>query len=214
MKNYLIVLVLFLTACGGGSSSDSSGGGSTGGSNGVRILHGLIDHPPLDLYVAGLAVQTAKYGNSTGFFSSASGSLPVSISIKNNPGDVVAGLTASLDGKSKTSILVFGSDDSGVRSAVIAEGSPVEGGSVRIVNAANGAGALVAKINGVSTNSAVYGGASDYVATGSGVQNIVITRVTDGATVFAGNMNISGRGNTILVSGIVGYFVSAVNYPS
>lgn len=211
----LVFVVLMACGGGGGSSSDDSSSVGGGGSNGVRILHGLIDLPPLDLTTGSSVVQTAKYSSPTGFFSAGSGAIPFVISIRNTPTEVVSSLTASVDGKSKTSILVYGnSRNIGVRSSAIAEGSPLEGTSVRVVNAADGAGAVTLTVAGVTTASATYGSASDYVAATGGVQSVVIKRVVDGQVIYSGDMNLSAKGNTILVSGIVNYFVAAANYPS
>jgi hypothetical protein len=218
---FLAAAVLCATGCSGGGGGGESGSGLTkSASTGVRVLHGAIDAPPMDLVASSDAtpLDTARFGRSAFYAGLGTGDQTITLTKAHTPGEVFANLPISLGKNERRSIVLYGNRETfGLRTNVLEDspGEPAAGNAlVRIVHALVGAGTLGSVAGATTVGSGIsFGGASDYVEVPAGVLNLSAQRETDGLIVFSGAKTLeAGGAYTFLITGEVGALVIATQY--
>jgi hypothetical protein len=212
-------IVAVLASCGGGGGG---GGGSKGIPNtGVRILHGGIETPPIELYIDGEASSLASgsFGEEGFYGELKAGAHAAVFAEKNLPSAVVINHRFSVPNGQKISFAILNDPTTGqdVLSQLVDDTSDVleNESAIRVINGVIGVESLECNLaNGSQSkrSSSVFGTNSSYVVVPPGTVNLRCTRRADGAEVVRKTISIeTGEIKTVLVSGEQGFFVNAVD---
>jgi hypothetical protein len=212
IKNTFYALaVLMLTSCGGGS-----GGGSS--SKGVRVLHGSIDAPPVDLFSTGKEeiLQSARFAQAVEFRDGGGDGQTIALT---RTGASVSIFREDVNFKDtpRISVLVYNTNEAGgVLFNAIKETLPekIESGTsvVQFIHSVHGAGTVDVSINGsLVAGSVPFGSSSGYISVPAETAlNILIQRTVDKKTLTSGsNIFPDRKPSTILATGEEGFFVTA-----
>jgi len=203
-------LVALLGCSGGGGGGSDSGGGSSA-ATGVRVLHAAIDAPPLEVVssLSGGVVGTARFGESALYGELGAGAQTLLIRPVLESGRTVGAFAVTVANRERRSIVVYGTEGSGLRSGVLDDAPgeiPADKAVVRVVNGLAGASDIAVTVTGGEAGvDLVPGSASIHQPVAPGAQTITVR--TPSRTVFSGARVFAvGKAYTILVAGEAGYF--------
>lgn len=213
-----LIVACFLAGCGGGGGG---GGGSERGRSGssaptgVRILHGVIDIAPIDIFSSAEpeeVVQMARFAEPLTYARLNTGPQDLSLRLHGS-GFPLAAAPVTVEKNFHYSFLIFGNETGlGLRGALIADdpGEIPEGSAaVRVVHALVGAGGLTGMLANGLISEAFFGGAGPYVFVPAGIQSVSVTRTSDRRSVSNVIHDFSdGRAYTVFVSGELDYFTA------
>lgn len=204
-----LILSLTLTACGGGGG----GGGGSSSTTGVRILHGAIDGPPVELVTdTALDFQTARYGEAGSFRELGKGQHLLTLFTARTRTTNLFSRSISNSGNQKFTVLFYGNRDAlGLQAQVIAEDVPtVPAGAslVRAIHAVGGA-STVDFVVGTGSAGASFGAASPFVELAPGEHPFLVRRSADRLVLARGTVLVEeGRAYTVFAGGEAGYLVT------
>lgn len=219
MKRLGFILLIALCSCGGGGSGGSGGGSGKSAATGVRLLHGGIDTPALDVLSSarpGEVVQRAHFGGDTLYAALPTGVQDLNVSVaKREAQSRFRFPGVNVQKNERRSIAVYGDEELvGVQAALLVDGPPdLESAEQIGIRAFHGAvrAAEVQVRYGVTEIAAAlpFGTASNYVAISAAPQTLTVTRVTDGAVLFSAPVALAaGKSHTLFIAGEVDYFVT------
>lgn len=196
----LVLIVLSLQACGGGGSS----GGGGGGSEGVRVIHGAIDAPPLSFSVSAQEIDSVSYNEESFYQGVSSGRHVFSAYRPDFPGEILATTQAVVEEGKAYSLLVGGSLRSSNLSLNLVEddSSELEEGQARvnIYNLYEGTGSLSATIDGQGTGAVSGFRGSEFLIILPGEKQLVVA--SSGASIKAVRFTAeAGKSHSVMISG-------------
>jgi Domain of unknown function (DUF4397) len=220
-------VVMSAVACGGGGgggSNDDTTRGS-GAATGVRVLHGAIEGPPVQVRTS-IEERTVEpevfFSEKAVYQRLDKGTQTLQISERNSPGSVFSQHSVDIQDGQRLSLLLYNFPDSGaVRSLLIDDVKPEladSEGAVRIAHTVSRASAVSVSFKsdllGVARGDEVqFGTVGEYLVGPAGTYQLVVKQTADDFTVVSQPFVMGARVvQTILVSGEVGFFVAATQY--
>lgn len=224
LRKIILASSLFLSACGGGGGGDdtsSAGAGDATASEGIRILHAVLDEAPFVLSTSlrpGATLHTGRFAISSRYSKLSRREQTISLSRRETPDQTLFSLAFSADSARKQNILVYGNGITlGVAFSAFASDTAlaVDGmAAVRVVHALVGAQQLKPSVSGAADILGLdFGGVSAYTAVTPGTIALSGQRVADSLAVYSGSHEVkANKSYTFLVTGEIGYFVAAAQY--
>ena len=203
----VLMSLFFLAACGGGGGG--GGGGSSSkrpGSPAIRILHGGLDVEPVHLNSPQLDAANSQFGeDQTTYVQFPEGPQNLIVERKNQPGVVVATVSAQVDGSSYYSLLLSGEiNKKTFRTTLIPEPDDRAGSGrsrVQLVNALEGVSSLVLSGAGFTLGPVEFRNSSGFVELPAGIQTFSLNS-TDGRSFGTVTADLVEKGqSTVLISG-------------
>jgi hypothetical protein len=214
----LVVAALTSGCSGGGGGGEGGGSRERSTDTAVRIIHGAVDKPPVDLTVDGLFVESARFGEATDYVAVPEGAHSFSLAATNSPQTVLSTLPVTLNKDTEYSLLLYGKEENESYNAVIIPDQvvrPEKGfASVRVVHSVAAQSPLTVTANTTPLPQTAFGQASPFTTIPSGATQFVV-RNRDGGTVATAATTIEDRAEvTVVVTGdqaLGAYFVTLFN---
>lgn len=221
-------VLISAAACGGGGGGGGSDEDTTrgsGASTGVRVLHGAIEGPPVQVRTS---VEERTVDPEVFFSEKAvyqrldKGPQTLQLAERNSPGSVFSQHSVDIQDGQRLSLLLYNFPDSGaVRSLLVDDVKPelADGeGALRIAHTLSRASAVSVSLKsdllGIARGDEVqFGTVGQYLVGPAGTYQLVVKRTADDFTVVSQPFVMGARViQTILVSGEVGFFVTSTQY--
>lgn len=214
-RGYRVMLALLMvTGCGGGGGGGGSAGGGDSADTGIRVLHAVIDAPPLELVVSGApkVIQTARFGERVHYGAIGSGPQVVTVRRVGESARVGSEFGVTVANNDRRSVLVFGEEETAL-GTVLFEDSPGEVPSgkavVRVVNGVASARRVAVSVGDDDDEREIdLGQSSPYLPVSPGASTVTV-RDGAGTILTAARAFEVGRAYTVLLAGERGYFVTA-----
>jgi hypothetical protein len=218
--------LIFALGCGGGGGG--SGEATTrgeGAKTGVRVLHGSIEGPPVQVLTS---LESRTVSPQT-FFAQAvvhdrlsSGEQTLIVTERFSPSTVFGSHPVSVTDGSRFSLLLFNMPDSGTIRSLLVEDSKLEfgdeEGALRVAHAATRAQSVVVTVLqpslGISIENEIqFGRIGEYITLPTGTYQVVVKRGIDSLPLINQTVVLGDKSaKTLLVAGEVGFFVTANEY--
>ena len=225
IRNLLILLLLTFVACssGGGGDDDDSGSGSDsseeslGSSEGLRIMHSVLDTEPVRVEIAGQGeITSSKFAEAKRYFPFSGDTQDLNL-IRSLNSQSVFTSSEALDSDGKTSLLFFGNNASkGLSVKVLSDGVedvPSDTVAIRVIHAADEASGINFRV-GATGGDLDYAGVSDYLFIPyADVISFTASRRAD--RLFMAELSLpveKEKSYTVVVTGQVGIFTVAKLY--
>ena len=212
LKRILLSVIVFtFSGCGGSGGGGSDSSSSSGSKTGIRVLHGSIDSPPVDVSdnAEGSLIQSVRFAEKTGY-ANMMGEHTIVVSRRNLAGSPSLSKTVSVSKDERKDIILFGRLSSGTVSlrevSSLAQKVSGDVALVRLINGVSGASEVRLDISGASL-SASPGEGSDYMEILPGATTFSATG--GGRQLEKGSFEaVAGNSYTIFISGDMSLFVT------
>jgi hypothetical protein len=199
ISTLIACLACVLAGCGGGGGG---GGGGRTTETAIRLIHGAIDGPPVEVLHGSVFIQSARFTDVTGFVPVDPGPNNISVQRANSPGVTQNSLSQTLAEDTEYTVLIFSDSDGGQPRASLFEEPvvrPAAGLSrVQLINALLGSSPLELVIGGAASARAGYGTTSGFIEVGSGAQ-LGSVRNAAGQEVASLSLTLVDRGELTIV---------------
>ncbi len=201
-----ISLFLTFSGCsGGGGGGGSGGGGGRTDETAVRIVHGAIDQPPVDLSVDSLFLGSSRFSDATDYMPIDDGGHSLALTATNSPTSVVATLTGTFEPDTEYSLVLFGKADNGTFKVSLLPDQiarPEEGfASVRVIHSVANQGPVTVTAGTAVLPETAFGNANGFTTIPAGTTTFTV-RNQAGGTLGTATAAVENRGEvTVLVSG-------------
>ncbi len=208
-----LLMFSFLFGCGGGGSGNSTS------REGLRILHGAIDFPPLEI-LSSVSEQSLGFEQFLGSgqrMRLMAEDQELRVFARGRFDDRFSTLSLSNFTGGNASYLVYGDyNNYGLRIARLSEALPEfdsRSSVLRVAHAVLGAAKLRIELISGQTILADFGSASNFVVIEPGDYSLVIRRDADGREVSRVSLQLpGGKSSTLLVAGEVDVFIQSRVY--
>lgn len=197
-----IAIYLLITACGGGGggSGGGSGGSVSGDRSGIRIIHGVIDAPPISItssLQSTSVLRSAFFAEESPRVAVGTGEQILSIFKKGSPEATFSNVSLIGERGFKKSLVLAGELETlGLQAALVDDGDAAPGeaqAALRVIHAAVGANTVEVVVGDQASVSAAFGGASEYVTVGAGAVLVSVRRAADQKLIYQGTLNLQAR---------------------
>ncbi|MFN8389554.1 MAG: DUF4397 domain-containing protein [Bdellovibrionota bacterium] len=202
------VALTSLASCSGGGGGGGGGGGNDGThrstGTGIRIIHGALDAPPVDLKIGEEYLNRGAFLLPNFYAGVGSGTQNVLLERANSPGVNFFSEPVALAKDTEYTLLLTGRTGANTFNVNVIEEPvvrPESGqGRVQLMNALEGSSPLILSGGGITLGPVPFRNASGYAILPAGDQVFTVTN-TRGGVVGTFPVNIADRGESTIVFG-------------